>query len=136
MAIDADELFEMVESGKFQNKRVFVEASDDDVCGITYSRTLEEIINEEIIAYMLDDKELDKVSKQKIMVSWLSEKKNNRFPNLSKLACLFLSVKLSSAGWIDLQTLDSVVTMAVWNLRFLLLKNCGQLRVLQPNRQS
>ena len=54
--MDADKVFKMVESGKFQSKRVFVEVSDDDVSEITDSGTLKEIINEKIIAYMRDDK--------------------------------------------------------------------------------
>ena len=50
MAINADKLFEIVESEKFQNKRVSVE-------------------------HMCDDKELDKVSKDEAMAFWLSERK-------------------------------------------------------------
>ena len=72
--MNTDKLFKMVESGKFQSKRVFVEASDDVVGGITDSRTLKEIMNEEVIAYIRDDKELDKVLKDKAMVFWLREK--------------------------------------------------------------
>ena len=47
---------------------------------------LKEIIDEEINAYMRDDKELDKVSKDKVMAFWLSEKQKDRFPSLAKLA--------------------------------------------------
>ena len=90
--MDADNLFEMVESRKFQYKRVFIEANDDDACGITDSKTLKELINQEIIAFMRDDKELTNVSKNKAMAFWLSKTKNSLL-NLAKLACLFLSGK-------------------------------------------
>ena len=70
----------MVRGGKFKEKRVTVEASGDDVRGITDSRTTKELIDEEINAYMRDDKEVDEVSKDKTMALWLSEKKRNRFP--------------------------------------------------------
>ena len=57
----------MVRGGKFKEKRVIVEASGDDVRGITDSRTTKELIDEEINAYMRDDKEVDEVSKDKTM---------------------------------------------------------------------